>query len=164
MMANAKKIIITLSVLLGLSVCGNAFLGGLVLAKGPLMMGPPPHEMTGGEHRGPGGPEGSRLRGLREFGRSLPPDVREPIMEAFKADREEMGQHIRAIMESRRTSMEALKAEPFDATALREALKAQRAAQQATQEHVHEQLVGVIETLTSEQRAQLAGSAARLFK
>ncbi len=163
---NAKKAIITLSVLLGLSVCTNAFLGGLVLSHGPF--GPPAMMRGHGPDReGPrgGDVETARFRGgLRDFVRDMPADVRDPIMEAFKNDREAMGQRIRAIGEARKASMEALKAEPFDTAKLTEALVVQRAAQLAMQEAVHAKLLTVIETLNVEQREQLARSAQRLFK
>lgn len=159
---NARKAIVTLSVLLGLSVCGNAFLGGMALSRAPFME-PPRHMMRGD---GPEGrPEGGRMRdGLREFGRDLPPEVRQPIMDAFQQDREQRTEYMRQIGEARRASLDALRAEPFDAAKLREALVAQRSAQATIQEHVHELLVGVIEKLTPEQRQQLANSAQRLFK
>lgn len=170
---NAKKAIITLSVLLGLSVCGNAFLGGLALSHGPFG---PPHMMRGGpdfagpDRDGPpgargAGPENARFRGgLRDFVRDMPPDVRQPILEAFKGHREEMGDRIKLIGDARKSAMDVLQAEQFDADKLREALAAQRAAQLEMQTSVHERLIGVIATLTPEQRRELAGSTQRLFK
>lgn len=172
---NAKEAIITLSVLLGLSVCGNAFLGGLVLAHNP-MLGPPPF-MAGGpqDDSGPdsmrGGPGrdehngfGGRLRAMRDFARDLPPDVRQPIMDAFRNDRDSMIQNVKSMGDARRTVIEALKAEPFDVDKLRSALETQRTLQSGVQQHVHEMLIGVIGKLTPEQRTQLADSAGRLFK
>lgn len=164
---NARKAIITLSVLLGLSVCGNAFLGGFVLSRGPLTA-PPQFERMGGPHdegrRGPGDSPMMRLRGVRDFLTQMPPDVRQLMGDAFKGDRENMMQGMKDIADARAATIEALKAEPFDVEKLRAALVAQRSTQSATQEHVHEMLVGVIEKLTPEQRQQLAGSAQRLFK
>lgn len=158
---NAKEAIITLSVLLGLSVCGNAFLGGLVLAHNP-MLGPPPFMAGGPDAERSGG--GERFRGLRDFARDLPPDVRQPIMDAFRNDRDSMMQNMQSMGDARRTVIEALKAEPFDVDKLRSALEAQRTLQSGVQQHVHEMLIGVIGKLTPEQRTQLADSAGRLFK
>ena len=156
-----KKAIITLSVLLGLSVCANAFLGGMVLSQGPFR-GPPP--MFAGDFSGESGSRGHMREGARQFTRSLPPEVRQPVMEAFRNDHDQREELISNIASARRAAMDILKAEPFDVVKLREALAVQRQAQGVTQAHVHELLVGVIEKLTPEQRQQLARASERIFK
>lgn len=186
---NAKKAIISLSVLLGLSVCANAFLGGMVIANGPFggpFGGPPPHMMRGGpdgfdgppelrgegpeggeraERGGPGREGEGRFRGgLRQFARELPDGVREPIMQAMLADREQMGERIQKINENRKAVIAALTAEPFDAEKLSSVLSTQRSMQAEIQFHVHETLLGVISKLTPEQRQQLGTAVPRLFK
>ena len=177
---NAKKAIITLSVLLGISVCANAFLGGMVIAHSPFggpFSGPPPHMREGGpdgprgmhaegpDSRGPERSGEGRLRGgLRQFARDLPPDVRQPIMQAMLADREQVSERIQKMGENRKAITEALTAEPFDAAKLRDSLATQRSLQSEIQTHIHETLLGVIEKLTPEQREQLAKSVQRLFK
>lgn len=157
-----QKAIITLSVLLALSVCGNAFLGGLVMSR----MRPPPalEAMSPGVGM-PMGPEAARLRGgLRQFLHDIPADVRQPIIEAFRNDHDEMAARIKAIGSARADTISAMTTEPLDVDKLREALAAQRAVQSSTQEHVHEILVNVIEKLTPEQRQSLGQFAQKLFK
>lgn len=153
-MTGLQKAVVTLSVLLAVSLCGNAFLAGVVLSrpKGP----PPMNEMSMGGRPGGINP--------REFVRELPPEVREQVMAAFHNGSGEILQGMRGVMQSRRATIDALKAEPYDEAALLSALEAQRQAQLAVQANVHTKLVSVISQLEPEQRAKLTQSARKLFK
>lgn len=190
-MMNTKKTIITLGSLLALSLSANAFLGGMMVAHGPLppppfmMMDgdmPPPDEMKGqdgqpgaqvSDERGPGrefgqrgerGGRGGGDRGPLSFMRQLPEDVREPLMTALKNDRENM----RSRMDSMRSAHQELatltKTEPFDESKVRAQLEKMRGEQSAVQAHVHEILLKVIAGMTPEQRAKLADSAQKIFR
>lgn len=184
----AKKTIITLGSLLALSLSANAFLGGMMVAHGPLP--PPPFMMMDDEmpppdaakapegqpgaeatdQRGPGrdfgqrGGRGGGDRGPLGFMRQLPEDVREPLMTALKNDRENM----RSRMESMRSSHQELatltKAEPFDEAKVRAQLEKMRGEQSAVQAHVHDILLKAIAGMTPEQRAKLADSAQKIFR
>ncbi len=169
-MTGQQKALVTLATLLALSVCANAFLGGILIARPPYP-GTIPMERELGAHRE--GLRGESLRGegmragregLRDMLRELPPDVREQIGQALRQNSRAMAQGMRSVMEARQATQEVLTASEFKADALRAALKAQRDEQLKVQERVHEQLVGVIETLTPEQRAQLGREARKLFR
>jgi uncharacterized membrane protein len=153
-MTGLQKTVVTLSVLLAISLCGNAFLAGTVLSrpKGPPMMG---EQMAGGR---PGS------LNPREWFRDLPPELRAQFAEAFQSGKGEVLQGMRSVMQARRTTVDALTAEPFDIAALQTALEAQRQAQLAVQTGVHNKLVSVIGELSPEERAQIAQSSRKLFK
>lgn len=157
-MTGAHKTIVVLAVFLTLSLCANAFMAGR-LATQHITPPPPPAAEPGP----PGGEAG--MRGpLRDFLRELPEGVREPFGQALRQNREQLGQNMRAMMEARRGTMEAFRAEPFDEQALKDALATQRATQAQMQTAIHEQMVGVVVTLTPEQRQQLERSVRKVFR
>jgi uncharacterized membrane protein len=160
-MTGAHKAITALAIALTLSLCLNAFMAGRLAT---LRMGPPPMAASEPPQRGgPGGEAG--MRGpLRDFLRDLPADLREPFGASLRDNREQMGDNMRAIMDARRNTLEVFRTEPFDAEQLKAALAAQRAAQMQMQATVHESMVGVVQTLTPEQRAQLERSVRKVFR
>lgn len=183
------RVVVGLTVALVVSLCLNAFMGGVLLTKRPPPSVRPPFEQSLAQNRdGANNPgslfrrgEGWRARSgmggrddesrntpmrgaLRDFAEVVPPDVRGPLMSSMRNQRDQIEAKMQGVMAARRASMAALAAEPFDVDALRSALSAQRAAQSDVQATVHEGLMDAIAQMTPEQRQKLSESAGRLFK
>lgn len=131
------------------SLCANAFMGGLLVAQ----HAPPPASM--GAMAG---------EGMRNFSGHMPPDVRGMMADVMRDQRGAIGEKMAAMKQTRTAVVDALKAEPFEANKLREALTAQRSAQADVQSAVHESIVAAIEKMTPEQRAKVANNAGKLFR
>lgn len=147
------RVIVSLSVALVVSLCANAFMGGVLLSRSARH---PPSEMMAGASEGRGA--------LRDFASAMPPEMREPLLQGMRDQRQMIGDRMRHVQAARQASIMALKAEPFDSEALRSALADQRAAQSEVQAVVHEGILNSVARMTPEQRQQLSQNARRLFK
>ncbi len=148
------RVMVGLIIALVVSLCANAFMGGVLLSRGAHH---PPSGMMAGT-----APEGRGA--LRDFAAALPPDMRAPLMQGMRDQRQIISDRMRHVQEARQASMMALRAEPFDSEALRSALAAQRTAQSDVQAVVHEGILKSVAQMTPDQRQQLSQNGGRLFK
>jgi uncharacterized membrane protein len=112
---------------------------------------PPPHEAL----------EARSLPDPRKIAKALPPERRALVREALAPDRAGFAEDLRALRAAHAEVRDALRVQPYEASALEAALAEVRERERAMAERVHAGLVRLSAQLTDAERALLADSVPR---
>ena len=134
------KIALGLSLAVNLLVLG--LVGGAVLGKDRVRMA--------------GGPEAASLRSLGPIVGVLDEDTRRRLAIRVAQSDTGMRRDLRGLISATRAFQDALRAEPFDRTAVTSALQSQRNFVLSAQENGHMLLLDELEAMSSEERLALA--------
>lgn len=128
------------------SLALNLFFAGL-LAGGPLFRGGPPD----------GSPAAERLMpSPRLFAEVLGSERGREVLREMRAQAPDLRSRFRAMRETRLAVAAAMRAEPYDAAAVRSALEDMRAAHLELTRTIQTPLVGALERMTVQERARFA--------
>lgn len=143
------KIALAVSLALNLGVIG--LISGAVLG-------------SGGPRGGGDGSPALRALGLGPFERALTREDRDELRGRIEATGVELREERRAIGRSLRAVEEALRADPFDRASVEAAFERSRGLVVSLQETGHTALLDQIETMSTDERADLADGLARAMR
>jgi uncharacterized membrane protein len=123
---------------LGLSLCLNLFVAGLLVGRG-VWHPPPPHHGD---------------RGIERFFGDLPDPARHEMRSRFDARKPEMRERFDAMRAARDQIAAAIRAPELDEDALRQAFAELRARNTAAQALMHDIVIEAVRTLPPEVRAE----------